>query len=169
MQFKSTPLTWAITEIKSPEDLLPPGAEPGTVPTDLEQATGLERLEILGKMQGIDIFDMRPLPSDRVGGFVQADSDTLVLWNPDPHGDRLMARNAGTFKDPIVVKSAGDELQCGCTGCPADSHGVRWVVVCLNICLSVWNPRKVPPSKLQLSDPSSLSSASLATTSIKVS
>ena len=46
---------------------MPPGAAPGTVPTDLEQATGLERLEILGKMQGIDIFDMRPLPSDRVG------------------------------------------------------------------------------------------------------
>lgn len=56
-----------LAEIKGPEDLLPPGAEPGTVPTDLEQATGLERLEILGKMQGIDIFDMRPLPSDRVG------------------------------------------------------------------------------------------------------
>ncbi|ERF72182.1 Cytochrome c oxidase subunit 4 [Endocarpon pusillum Z07020] len=83
------------------EDLLPPGAEPGTVPTDLEQATGLERLEILGKMQGIDIFDMKPLPSDRVG----------------------------TMQDPIMVKSAGDELQCGCTGCPADSHAVRWVVV----------------------------------------
>lgn len=54
-------------EIKSEKDLLPPGAEPGTVPTDLEQATGLERLEILGKMQGIDIFDMTPLPSDRIG------------------------------------------------------------------------------------------------------
>jgi hypothetical protein len=80
---------------------LPPGAAPGTVPTDLEQATGLERLEILGKMQGIDIFDMSPLPSDRVG----------------------------TFDDPIVVKSAGDEFQLGCTGCPADSHVVRWLVV----------------------------------------
>lgn len=59
--------TPVITEIKTEEDLLPPGAEPGTIPTDLEQATGLERLEILGKMQGVDIFDMRPLPSDRVG------------------------------------------------------------------------------------------------------
>ena len=49
------------------DDLIPPGAKPGTVPTDLEQATGLERLEILGKMQGIDIFDMRPLDSSRVG------------------------------------------------------------------------------------------------------
>ena len=49
------------------DDLLPPGAEPGTVPTDLEQATGLERLELLGKMQGIDIFDMRPLDASRMG------------------------------------------------------------------------------------------------------
>jgi cytochrome c oxidase subunit 5b len=57
----------ASTEVLSKEDLLPPGAKPGTVPTDLEQATGLERLEILGKMQGIDIFDMKPLPSDRLG------------------------------------------------------------------------------------------------------
>lgn len=55
------------TDIKTTEDLLPPGAKPGTVPTDLEQATGLERLEILGKMQGVDIFDMRPLDSSRVG------------------------------------------------------------------------------------------------------
>ena len=81
--------------------MLPPGAEPGTIPTDLEQATGLERLEILGKMQGIDIFDMRPLPSDRVG----------------------------TMDNPVLVRSAGDELQCGCTGVPADSHIVRWLVV----------------------------------------
>lgn len=37
------------------------------MPTDLEQATGLERLEILGKMQGVDIFDMSPLDSSRKG------------------------------------------------------------------------------------------------------
>ncbi|RMZ85745.1 hypothetical protein DV737_g416, partial [Chaetothyriales sp. CBS 132003] len=88
-------------EVKSEQDLLPPGAAAGTVPTDLEQATGLERLEILGKMRGIDIFDMKPLPSDRLG----------------------------TFSDPIVVKSGGEELQLGCTGFPADDHVVRWVVV----------------------------------------
>ncbi|RMZ87897.1 hypothetical protein DV736_g4875, partial [Chaetothyriales sp. CBS 134916] len=88
-------------EVKSEEDLLAPGAAPGTVPTDLDQATGLERLEILGKMRGIDIFDMKPLPSDR----------------------------HGTFQDPIVVKSGGEELQVGCTGSPADDHVVRWVVV----------------------------------------
>ncbi|KAH0827201.1 hypothetical protein AYO21_07668 [Fonsecaea monophora] len=91
----------ASLEIKTEADLLPPGAAPGTVPTDLEQATGLERLEILGKMQGIDIFDMSPLPSDRIG----------------------------TFEDPIAVKSAGAEYQVGCTGSPADSHNVKWLVM----------------------------------------
>ena len=56
-----------ITEIKSEDDLIGPGAEPGTVPTDLEQAVGLERLEILGKMQGVDVFDMKPLDASRKG------------------------------------------------------------------------------------------------------
>jgi cytochrome c oxidase subunit 5b len=68
-------------EIKSEADLLPPGAKVGTVPTDLEQATGLERLEILGKMQGIDIFDMKPLDSSRKGmkEKLRLDSETSAL------------------------------------------------------------------------------------------
>jgi len=37
------------------------------VPSDLEQATGLERLEILGKLEGVDIFDMAPLDATRLG------------------------------------------------------------------------------------------------------
>ncbi|KAF2748488.1 COX5B-domain-containing protein [Sporormia fimetaria CBS 119925] len=90
-----------LDQIKTTEDLLPPGAKPGTVPTDIEQATGLERLEILGKMQGIDIFDMRPLDSSRVG----------------------------TLEDPIVVNSAGPDQYVGCTGCPADSHEVKWITL----------------------------------------
>lgn len=57
------------TEIKGEDDLIPPGAKPGTVPTDYLQATGLERLELVGKMQGIDIFDMRPLDASRKGMF----------------------------------------------------------------------------------------------------
>lgn len=57
-------------EVKTYDDLLPPGATPGTVPTDLEQATGLERLELLGKMQGIDVFDMKPLDASRRGRFL---------------------------------------------------------------------------------------------------
>ncbi|KAI0097117.1 COX5B-domain-containing protein [Daldinia grandis] len=86
-------------EIKTEEDLLGPGAAPGTVPTDLDQSTGLERLEILGKMEGVDIFDMRPLDASR----------------------------KGTLDNPIPVKSAGDEQYAGCTGYPADSHIVTWL------------------------------------------
>lgn len=88
-------------EIKSEDDLFGPGAPPGTVPTDLEQSTGLERLEILGKMEGVDIFDMRPLDASR----------------------------KGTMEDPILVRSAGDEQFAGCTGYPADSHIVHWLGV----------------------------------------
>ncbi|RHZ68112.1 uncharacterized protein CDV56_104917 [Aspergillus thermomutatus] len=88
-------------EIKTEEDLLPPGAKPGTVPTDVDQSTGLERLELIGKMQGIDIFDMRPLDASR----------------------------KGTLDNPIIVKSAGDEQYAGCTGYPADSHHVVWLTV----------------------------------------
>merc|ERR1712144_98889 len=86
-------------DIKSEADLIGPGAAPGTIPTDLEQATGLDRLEILGKVQGIDIFDMKPLDASRLG----------------------------TLDNPIVVKSFGDEQYAGCTGFPADSHNVIWL------------------------------------------
>lgn len=91
-----------IIEVKAEEDLYGPGAEPGSVPTDLEQATGLERLEILGKMEGVDIFDMRPLDASRLG----------------------------TMEDPITIRSAGDEQFAGCTGFPADSHTTLWLRVC---------------------------------------
>lgn len=37
------------------------------MPTDEEQATGLERLELLGEMQGINVFDEEPLDSSRLG------------------------------------------------------------------------------------------------------
>ncbi|PGH07370.1 hypothetical protein AJ80_08011 [Polytolypa hystricis UAMH7299] len=91
----------ALEDIKGPHDLLAPGGKPGTMPTDYEQATGLDRLEILGKMQGIDVFDLKPLDSSRLG----------------------------TFEDPILVKSGGDEQYAGCTGSPADSHGVVWMTI----------------------------------------
>ncbi|KAK4098929.1 cytochrome c oxidase subunit VB [Parathielavia hyrcaniae] len=90
-----------LSEIKSDEDLFGPGAKPGTVPTDLEQATGLERLEIIGKMEGVDIFDMRPLDASRLG----------------------------TLANPIMVRSAGEEQYAGCTGYPADSHNVIWLTM----------------------------------------
>ena len=65
----------SILEIQTESDLLPPGSAPGTVPTDLDQSTGLERLEILGKMQGVDIFDMKPLDASRKGRY-----NLLMRW-----------------------------------------------------------------------------------------
>ncbi|KAJ5103299.1 hypothetical protein N7532_003828 [Penicillium argentinense] len=88
-------------DIHTEDDLLPPGAKEGTIPTDFNQATGLERLELIGKMQGIDIFDMRPLDASR----------------------------KGTIDNPIMVNGAGDEQYAGCTGYPADSHQVNWLTV----------------------------------------
>lgn len=67
LEYRSSNNFYLNAEIKSESDLLPPGAAPGTLPTDVEQATGLERLELLGKMQGIDIFDMKPLDASRKG------------------------------------------------------------------------------------------------------
>ncbi|KAH8599687.1 cytochrome c oxidase subunit VB [Bisporella sp. PMI_857] len=87
------------TDIKTEDDLIGLGAATGSVPTDVDQATGLERLEILGKMQGIDIFDMKPLDASR----------------------------KGTLDNPIIIKSAGDEQYAGCTGYPADSHVTIWL------------------------------------------
>ncbi|KAK4131542.1 COX5B-domain-containing protein [Trichocladium antarcticum] len=90
-----------LKDVKVDEDLIGPGARPGTVPTDLEQATGLDRLEILGKMESVDIFDMRPLDASRLG----------------------------TMSNPVMVRSAGDEQHAGCTGVPADSHNVIWLTM----------------------------------------
>lgn len=75
-----------------------PGAKPGTVPTDLDQATGLERLQLLGETQGINVFDEEPLDSSRIG----------------------------TKANPVLVPSYDVERIIGCTGVPADSHDVIW-------------------------------------------
>jgi cytochrome c oxidase subunit 5b len=118
------------TEISSERDLLPEGAQPGTVPTDNEQATGLERLEILGKMQGVDVFDMRPLDSSRKGMCSICLQD--ILLEPPPIDFFFFFFNhykTGTLQDPIVVRSFGDEQYVGCTGCPADTHVVTWLTM----------------------------------------
>ena len=43
------------------------GAKAGEVPTDDIQATGLERLQVLGAKEGVDVFDYKPLDSSRIG------------------------------------------------------------------------------------------------------
>ncbi|CAM0136341.1 Cytochrome c oxidase subunit 4 [Umbelopsis sp. WA50703] len=81
--------------------LIGPGAAPGTVPTDLDQATGLERLELLSKLEGKELFDMEPLNMTHLG----------------------------TKQNPIVVKSQDPTRFVGCTGYPAESHDTIWLTV----------------------------------------
>ncbi|TFK40389.1 COX5B, subunit VB of cytochrome c oxidase [Crucibulum laeve] len=75
-----------------------PGGKSGQVPTDVEQATGLERLQLLGEMEGFDVFDESPLDASRIG----------------------------TLANPVLVPSYDVERIVGCTGFPADSHDVLW-------------------------------------------
>ncbi|KAF7374869.1 hypothetical protein MSAN_00373000 [Mycena sanguinolenta] len=84
-----------------PPSIFGPGGKAGEVPTDFEQATGLERFEMLGEIMGIDVFDETPLDSSRVG----------------------------TKKDPIMVLSYDNHRVIGCTGSPADSHDIVWIDV----------------------------------------
>ena len=50
-----------------PPQLYGEGGKAGSVPTDIEQATGLERLELLGELEGVKVFDDGPLDSSRIG------------------------------------------------------------------------------------------------------
>lgn len=43
------------------------GAKPGEVPTDGSQSTGLDRVQVLGLLEGSDVFDLEPLDSSRIG------------------------------------------------------------------------------------------------------
>jgi len=77
------------------------GAKPGEIPTDESQSTGLDRVQVLGLLEGVDVFDLDPLDSSRIG----------------------------TLADPIKVFSVDSERIVGCTGSPADSHDVLWFLV----------------------------------------
>ncbi|GJJ08159.1 hypothetical protein Clacol_002367 [Clathrus columnatus] len=73
------------------------GAKAGTVPTDENQATGLERLQMLGQMEGIDIFLRKPDFSKK-----------------------------GTMASPIMVPSLAETRIIGCTGYPPEDHRTLW-------------------------------------------
>ncbi|KAJ7639867.1 cytochrome c oxidase subunit VB-domain-containing protein [Mycena polygramma] len=98
----SSPLRAFSTTLRASSDH---GAKPPSIfgpgGKDFEQATGLERFEMLGEMEGIDVFDETPLDSSRVG----------------------------TKKDPIMVLSYDPVRTVGCTGSPADSHDIIWINV----------------------------------------
>jgi len=74
------------------------GTKAGDIPTDQSQSTGLDRVQVLGLLEGRDVFDLEPLDSSRIG----------------------------TLADPIKVLSVDNERIVGCTGSPAESHDVLW-------------------------------------------
>ncbi|EGN98613.1 COX5B, subunit VB of cytochrome c oxidase [Serpula lacrymans var. lacrymans S7.3] len=78
-----------------------PGSKAGEIPSDETQATGLERFQLLGEIEGVDSFDLEPLDASRVG----------------------------TLENPIKVFSLDTERIVGCTGSPADSHELHWFTV----------------------------------------
>ncbi|KAM5530998.1 hypothetical protein V8D89_015325 [Ganoderma adspersum] len=75
------------------------GAKPGQIPTDENQSTGLERLQVLGAIEGVEVFDSKPLDSSRIG----------------------------TLADPVKVFSTEPERVIGCSGSPAESHELLWM------------------------------------------
>lgn len=64
-----TPRTFAVRTLSTSSrtfseaapSLFGEGSKAGHVPTDIEQATGLERLQLLGQLHGVDVFNMGPL------------------------------------------------------------------------------------------------------------
>lgn len=100
----STPATFKtaknLSEVVDSHDLIGPGSsDPKKLPTDIEQATGLERFELLGQLEGVEVFDNQPLDSSRTG----------------------------TIANPIVIDSYDDYRYVGCTGAPLDSHSIQWL------------------------------------------
>ncbi|THH20739.1 hypothetical protein EW146_g694 [Bondarzewia mesenterica] len=77
------------------------GGKEGEVPTDEAQSTGLDRVQTLGLLEGIEVFDLNPLDASRIG----------------------------TLADPIKVFSVEPERLVGCTGSPVDSHDLLWLTL----------------------------------------
>ncbi|CCH60723.1 hypothetical protein TBLA_0D02180 [Henningerozyma blattae CBS 6284] len=99
-----------LADVKGRETLIGKGAKEGTVPTDLEQATGMERLELMGKMEGVEFFDTKPLQANRIG----------------------------TMADPIIVDSYDEYRYVGCSGCPAGTHETMWLKPTINQVARCW-------------------------------
>lgn len=89
-----------LAEATSPSKLFGPGTkDPNAQPSSFEISTGIERLELLANMEGIELFDTKPLVQDRKG-------------TPD---------------DPVLVDSMDRVRYIGCTGFPKGSQEVNWI------------------------------------------
>ena len=96
------------------------GSKPGEVPTDQSQATGLERFQLLGELEGVSAFDMEPLDSSRVG---TAENPIKVMSLV-----RCCFATRFFFFNPTISLQDTERI-VGCTGSPADSHNLLWFSV----------------------------------------
>ncbi|KAI5951482.1 COX4 [Candida jiufengensis] len=90
-----------LQEVTGPASLIGPGSKPGVIPTDLDQATGLQRLELLGKREGIDVFDM----------------------------EMPITEGKGTMADPFLVPTYIGYRYVGCKGTSQLDHKPYWMKV----------------------------------------
>ena len=123
------------------------GSKSGEVPTNISQATGVERFELLGRMQGIDVWDMKVRTASSSAYTRRACSPRTFAppaprrfpsrYHQGPHCRRLVVsaamRSVSSPLRPIKLTSLPPptnrypERVIGCTGSPADSHDTVWI------------------------------------------
>lgn len=96
-----TKISASLADVTGPDSLVGPGAKPGTIPTEFDQATGLERLEYLGKLEGVDVFDM----------------------------EKPIFEGSGSLKDPYLVPTYIGYRYVGCRGKGNEDHKAYWMKV----------------------------------------
>lgn len=100
-----------LAEVTGPASLIGPGAKPGTIPTDWDQSTGLQRLELLGKREGVDVFDM----------------------------EMPITEGKGTMDDPFLVPTYIGYRYVGCMGKKGHEHKPYWMKVTVDEPARCWH------------------------------
>jgi cytochrome c oxidase subunit 5b len=78
-------------------------------PSDLDQATGIERMELLSKLEGKDPFFMEPLEMTRLG----TPKDPIVVASLASLSCGTLTSRSSCIQDDYRI--------VGCSGFPADS------------------------------------------------
>ena len=120
-QFRALSTTVARRSGAPPPQLYGSGGKTGEIPTDEQQATGLERFQLLGEMEGYPAFDLEPLDSSRVGT-LQDPIKVHSLVNPTSMLFRCAIHYLTRFRQDT-------QRIVGCTGSPAESHELHWFTV----------------------------------------
>jgi cytochrome c oxidase subunit 5b len=115
------------------------GAKSGEIPTDESQSTGLDRVQVLGLLEGKDVFDLDPLDSSRIGTLadpIKVFSVVRMASSALPF--HLLTRYVFFFLYSFFFYLQDTERIVGCTGSPADSHDILW------FCVTTEKPSRCP-------------------------